>query len=36
MEILYIWVTESGERYDAYKAGKVEALSHEEVTKRLG
>jgi hypothetical protein len=35
MQILDILVTESGERYDAYKTGKVEALSYEEVMKRL-
>ena len=35
MEILDKWVKESEKRYDAYKAGKVKALSYEEVMKRL-
>ena len=29
------WIQESEKRYDAYKAGKIKALSYEEVMKRL-
>ena len=29
------WIEESEKRYDAYKAGKIKALSYEEVMKRL-
>ena len=29
------WIEESEKRYDAYKAGKIRALSYEEVMKRL-
>ena len=29
------WIDESEKRYDAYKAGKIKALSYEEVMKRL-
>lgn len=35
VEILDKWVNESEKRYDAYKAGKVKALSNEEVMKKL-
>ena len=35
MEIQNKWIKESEKRYDAYKAGKVKALSYEEVMKRL-
>lgn len=29
------WIAESEKRYDAYKAGKIKALSYEEVMNRL-
>lgn len=29
------WIQESEKRYDAYKAGKIKALSYEDVMKRL-
>jgi len=35
IEIQNKWIEESEKRYDAYKAGKVKALSYEEVMKRL-
>jgi putative addiction module component (TIGR02574 family) len=35
IEIQDNWINESEKRYDAYSAGKVKALSYEEVIKRL-
>ncbi len=35
MKIQNKWIEESEKRYDAYKAGKLKALSYEEVMKRL-
>ena len=35
MKIQNKWIEESEKRYDAYKAGKLKALSYEEVIKRL-
>ena len=34
-DILNTWIKESERRYNAYKAGKVKALSYEEVMKKL-
>ena len=34
-EIQKIWIEESEKRYDAYKAGKVRAMSYEEVIFQL-
>ena len=35
MKIQNKWIDESEKRYDAYKSGKLKAISYEEVMKRL-
>ncbi len=35
VEVQKIWIEESEKRYDAYKAGRIKALTYEEVISRL-